>query len=83
MAARDLDITLDDKPSEVFISVDAEQAARHFLESRGLGRTRRLLALVPGAAHFTKRWPPDHWAALVDQLSVTNDLRVDRAEIRR
>lgn len=83
MAARDLDISLDDKAAEVFISVDAEQAARHFLESRGLGRTRRLLALVPGAAQFTKRWPPDHWAALVDQLSVTNDLVVLGGEAER
>lgn len=73
-AARGLDITLDDRPAEVFLSVEAEQAASRFLADRGLGRTRRLLALVPGAAHFTKRWPPEHWAALVDHLAPRNDL---------
>jgi lipopolysaccharide heptosyltransferase II len=73
-AARELGITLDERPAEVFISVDAEQAASRFLEQRGLGRTRRLLALVPGAAHFTKRWPPEHWAALVDRLVPSTDL---------
>jgi heptosyltransferase-2 len=73
-AARELDITLDDRPAEVFVSVDAEQAADSFLDEHGLGRTRRLLALVPGAAHATKRWPTEHWAALVDRLAATNDL---------
>jgi heptosyltransferase-2 len=74
LAARELDITLDDRPAEVFISVEAEQAASRFLDSHGLGRTRRLLALVPGAAHFTKRWPVEHWEALVDRLAPNNDL---------
>jgi heptosyltransferase-2 len=83
MAARDLDITLDDRPAEVFVSVEAQQAANHFLASHRLGRTRRLLALVPGAAHFTKRWPAEHWAALVDHLSPTNDLVILGGESER
>jgi heptosyltransferase-2 len=73
-AARTLDITLDDRPAEVFTSVEAEQAAQDFLAERGLGRTRRLVALVPGAAHFTKRWPEGHWSALISELIATNDV---------
>lgn len=83
LAARDLDITLDDKPAEVFISVEAEQAAGAFLAEHGLGRTRRLVALVPGAAHFTKRWPPEHWAALVDEMAATTDLVILGGEAER
>jgi heptosyltransferase-2 len=75
-AARDLDITLDDKPAEVFTSVEAEREAEAFLATRGLGRTRRLVALVPGAAHYTKRWPEGHWSALVCELARTNDVVV-------
>ena len=83
LAARTLDITLDDRPAEVFVSVEAEQAAARFLDAHGLGRTRRLLALVPGAAHFTKRWPPEHWAALVDRLAPTNDVVILGGEAER
>jgi heptosyltransferase-2 len=83
MAARELDITLDTRPAEVFISVEAEKAAADFLTNHGLGRTRRLLALVPGAAHFTKRWPPEHWAALVDQLAINNYLVILGGESER
>lgn len=82
-AAHELDITLDDKPAELFISVEAQQAADAFLEHHGLGRTRRLVALVPGAAHFTKRWPPEHWRALVERLSPTTDLVVLGGEAER
>lgn len=82
-AAGELDITLDDRPAEVFVSVEAEQAAARFLAERGLGRARRLLALVPGATHLTKRWPPEHWAALVDHLAPTNDLIILGGESER
>lgn len=73
-AARELDITLDDRPAEVFTSVEAERDAERFLGERGLGRSRRLVALVPGAAHFTKRWPEGHWSALVSELVRTSDI---------
>lgn len=73
-AAAALDITLDDRPAELFTSVEAEQAAERFLAERGLGRVRRLVALVPGAAHFTKRWPEGHWSALIGELVAANDV---------
>ena len=73
-AASGLDITLDDGPAEVYTSVEAEQRAAAFAERHRLGQRRRLFALIPGAAHFTKRWPPEYWAALVDRLAPANDL---------
>ncbi|HRP07599.1 MAG TPA: glycosyltransferase family 9 protein [Gemmatimonadales bacterium] len=73
-AAASLGITLDDLPAELFVSVEAEEKARAFLAGHGLGRQRRLVALVPGAAHFTKRWPPEYWTDLAARLSVKDDL---------
>jgi len=43
-------------------------AERYFDAARGLGRSRQLIAVAPGAAHFTKRWPTHHWIALVRRL---------------
>ncbi len=73
-AASSLGITLDDGAAEVYTSVEAERRAAAFAEEHRLGQRRRLFALVPGAAHFTKRWPPEYWADLVDRLSPHNDL---------
>jgi len=67
-AARGLEVVPDAGPPEVFLPRPAIDAAGAFLSSRGLGTTRQLIALAPGAAHFTKRWPPHHWAALVKRL---------------
>lgn len=75
-AADALDITLDDRPAELFTSVEAEQQADAFLQARGIGRTRRLVAVVPGATHFTKRWPEGHWAATIRELSRQSDVVV-------
>ncbi len=73
-AAAALDITLDDRPAELFVSAEAEDVARRFLADHGLGRQRRLVALVPGAAHFTKRWPVEHWTDLAARLGRKDDL---------
>ena len=51
-----------------FTSDAAEADAAAFLAQHDLGRDRPLVALAPGAAHFTKRWPPQHWIALARQL---------------
>lgn len=67
-AARELDVTPDSGSLEVFLPRPAISQAGEFLESRGLGASRQLIAIAPGAAHFTKRWPPHHWIALVRRL---------------
>jgi heptosyltransferase-2 len=67
-AARGLDVTPDGGSLEMFLSRTDLEAAAGFLAARGLGRSRQLIAIAPGAAHFTKRWPPHHWIALVRRL---------------
>jgi len=66
-AAQDLDVRPDDDPPEVFLHADAMRAADRFLRDRGLGR-RTLVAVAPGAAKATKRWPERHWQTLVGTL---------------
>jgi lipopolysaccharide heptosyltransferase II len=67
-AARGLDVTPDGGSLEMFLSKADLEAAQGFLAARGLGRSRQLIAVAPGAAHFTKRWPTHHWIALVRRL---------------
>jgi len=67
-AARDLDVAPDGGPPEFFTSAAGEARATAFLEQYGLGSNRPLIALAPGAAHLTKRWPEEHWQELVARL---------------
>ena len=67
-AAKQLGVSPDDLPPEVFVPMEAAAAADRFLRESGVA-DRTLVALVPGAAHFTKRWPEHHWAALTKALA--------------
>jgi heptosyltransferase-2 len=73
-AARQLDVSPDRRAPEFFTTNGAEADAAAFLAGHGLGAGRPLVALAPGAAHFTKRWPPQHWIALARQLGATHDI---------
>jgi len=73
-AARGLDVIPDGGPAEVFTSTLEEGAAAAFLATHQLGQARGLVAVSPGAAHFTKRWPTEYWIALVQQLTERNDV---------
>ncbi len=75
-AARRLDVTPDGGPLEFFVTPAGESRANEVLEQGHLGVDRPLIALAPGAAHFTKRWPLDHWMDLVRSLSAANDIVV-------
>jgi heptosyltransferase-2 len=68
-AARDLDVAPDGEPLEMFMARSAIDQAGEFLARYGLGRERSLVALVPGAAHATKRWAADKWRQLVAELT--------------
>jgi lipopolysaccharide heptosyltransferase II len=68
-AARGLDVRPDGKGLECFIPRGTMDKARQFLAATGLGGERALVALAPGAAHATKRWPLRHWQALAAALT--------------
>lgn len=67
-AARDLDVVPDGLPAEIGVSASAADEAGRWMARAGLG-TRPLVALAPGAAHFTKRWPVEYWSQLAARLT--------------
>jgi len=67
-AARDLDVSPDSGGLEYFVTEEAAARADGFLAGRLPRGGRPIVALAPGAAHFTKRWPLRHWAALARAL---------------
>ena len=70
-AAAGLDVYPDGAPPEFFLSPEAEAAAGEHLHRLGLGQGPALVALAPGAAHATKRWPVVHWIELARRLRGT------------
>lgn len=71
-AARRLDVAPDAGPPECYLPDSALDAADSFLNDAGIGLARPYVALAPGAAHATKRWPEHHWVALARRLVDTD-----------
>ena len=67
-AAVDLEVQPDGAPPDFGLAAEAEQAADEWLKLAGMGQGRPLIALAPGAAHATKRWPVQHWRILIRRL---------------
>jgi heptosyltransferase II len=67
-AAGALDVQPDGGPAELFTSPAAEARADAWLTRVGFDSDAPLIALVPGAAHATKRWPVRHWRRLASAL---------------
>ena len=68
-AAEGLDVVPDGGPPEIFTSEAATARSRAWLAAAGLGESRPLVTVAPGAAHFTKRWPVESWRRLVERLA--------------
>lgn len=66
-AARDLGVAPDGRPPEFFIGAEAGEQVSAWLASVGLQSESNIVAVAPGAAHATKRWPLEHWRTLVDK----------------
>jgi heptosyltransferase-2 len=64
-ALEPLGLVVDSEPV-VHAGKDAEEWAAAWLAAWGAGPAP--VALCPGARHFTKRWPEEHWRALHDVL---------------
>lgn len=71
-AARDLALVPDGKPLEMFIGRESMDQATGLLRARGVGQSRALVALAPGAQHATKRWPLRHWQILAATLTAAD-----------
>ena len=67
-AARSLEVRPDGEPPEFYLGETAVRETAAWLEAAGLGAARPLVAVAPGAAHATKRWPVEHWRLLVDRI---------------
>ncbi len=66
-AARSLDVRPDGGGPELALGAGARQRAAEWLARHGLDGAP-IVALTPGAAHGTKRWPLAHWIALASRL---------------
>ncbi|HJR16837.1 MAG TPA: lipopolysaccharide heptosyltransferase II [Gemmatimonadales bacterium] len=66
-AARDLAVKPDGLPPEFFIGREAAEHVSAWLRSVGLENEPNIVAMAPGAAHATKRWPLEHWRTLIDR----------------
>jgi lipopolysaccharide heptosyltransferase II len=67
-AARGLDVVPDGRPPELHLAPEAVGKAAGWLASAGLARERPMIAVAPGAAHATKRWPLAHWRRLLQRI---------------
>lgn len=67
-AAEGLDVQPDGLAPEFFLAPSALAEADAFLVAAGVDPAKGLVALAPGAAHATKRWPLEHWKALAAAL---------------
>ena len=67
-AAQHLDVAPDGRPPEFFLAAEARQEVDKWLAEGGQGQDRPMVAIAPGAAHATKRWPVQHWRALIDRI---------------
>ncbi len=70
-AAAGLDVQPDGEPPEFFIGPETEASVEALLRDVRLGNAPAIVALAPGAAHATKRWPPLHWIELARRLRAT------------
>jgi heptosyltransferase-2 len=70
-AARGLDVEPDGGPPDYFLSEEADRRAGEWLSRLGLGQERPIVAMAPGAAHATKRWPADYWIELAQRITPT------------
>jgi lipopolysaccharide heptosyltransferase II len=66
-AARGLHVMPDGQRPDFFLSPDSERETDTWLARSRLGQDR-IIALAPGAAHATKRWPVEHWRLLAGRL---------------
>jgi lipopolysaccharide heptosyltransferase II len=68
-AATTLAVKPDGGPPEFFLHPQAQVDVATWLLASDLPSDRGLVAVAPGAAHNTKRWPGEYWRDLVQRLT--------------
>lgn len=68
-AAHALDVTPDGGPAEFHLHPSARERADQWLAAQGMELGGRFVLMAPGAAHATKRWPPESWRSLVQTVT--------------
>jgi len=61
-------ITSEPTPPVLTIPEDKKKAAREFIENCLPEKTSNLIAICPGAKHFEKKWPSEHYAEVANKL---------------
>ncbi|MFL5447023.1 MAG: lipopolysaccharide heptosyltransferase II [Gemmatimonadales bacterium] len=67
-AARALDVAPDGRPPDLFWDPPAERRVLEWFQQAGIPDVARPVAIAPGAAHATKRWPLEYWEELTRRL---------------
>ena len=70
-AARGLEVEPDGGPPDFYLGAEADENAAQVLAKMGIGRDRPIVAIAPGAAHATKRWPAEYWVDLARRITPT------------
>ena len=70
-AARDLEVTPDTGPPELFLADEAVEQAKTWLEQAGVPSDSPFIAMAPGASRATRRWPPEYFVNLVKKVTAT------------
>ena len=70
-AALSLDVQPDGTSPDLFLAPEARDDASSWLTRVGAGEPGSLMAIAPGAAHATKRWPVEHWIELTRRITST------------
>jgi heptosyltransferase-2 len=70
-AVRALDVRPDGEPPEFFLSQLSRDEAGAWLAAAELPTDGSVVALAPGAAHNTKRWPLEYWQELARRLAAS------------
>ena len=73
----------DGRPPEFFLGAEATEQVADWLASVGLESEPNIVAMAPGAAHATKRWPLEHWRRLIRQCGHGRPRRRHRGWARR
>lgn len=70
-AARDLEVSPDGSPPDLFLTDEAIGQAQTWLEQAGVPSDRPFIAMAPGASQATRRWPPEYFVSLVKKVTTT------------